>query len=148
MFVTQIVAEVGSIDMLANGVLIPARDSGSLNRYADSLNIHMRSIILDLGLTGVEERIIGDAVYIDEIGVDRHRGCAMSLQCCSCQREKSLQNEFFVSQKENWTRQDVNNAWMRNSLSWRLARLYLGQRFNLGFILNCYISRFNLIDLD
>ena len=65
MFVAQIVAEVGSIDMLANGVLIPARDPGSLNRYADSLSIHMHSIILVLGLTGVEETIIGDIVYID-----------------------------------------------------------------------------------
>ena len=38
-------AEVGSIDMLVNGFLIPARDPGSLNRYADSLSVHMRSII-------------------------------------------------------------------------------------------------------
>ena len=44
-----------------------ARDPGSLNRYADSLSIHMRSIILGLGLTGVEEIIIGDAVHIDSI---------------------------------------------------------------------------------
>ena len=58
MFVAQIVAEVGFIDMLANGVLIPARDPGSLNRYANSLSIHMRSIILGLGLTGVEEIVI------------------------------------------------------------------------------------------
>ena len=58
MFVAQIVAEVGSIDMLANGVLIPARDPGSLNRYANSLSIHMRSIILGLGLTGDEEIVI------------------------------------------------------------------------------------------
>ena len=65
MFGAQIVAEIGSIDMLANGVLIPARDPGSLNRYADSLSVHMRSIILGLGLTGVEEIIIDDAVHID-----------------------------------------------------------------------------------
>ena len=58
MFVAQIVAEVGSIDMLANGVLIPARDPGSLNRYANSLSIHMRSIILGLELMGVKEIII------------------------------------------------------------------------------------------
>jgi hypothetical protein len=64
-FVAQIVAEVRSIDMLANSVPIPERDPGSLNRYADSLSIHMRSIILGLGLTGVEEIIIGDAVHID-----------------------------------------------------------------------------------
>jgi hypothetical protein len=64
-FDAQIVAEVGSIDMLANGVLIPACAPGSLNRYADSLSIHMRSIILGLGLTGFEEIIIGDAVHID-----------------------------------------------------------------------------------
>ena len=65
MFGAQIVAEIGSINMLANGVLIPARDSGSLNRYADGLSIHMRSIISGLGLTGVEEIVIGDAVHID-----------------------------------------------------------------------------------
>ena len=53
MFVAQIVAEVGSIDMLANGVLVPACDPGSLNTYADGLSIHMRSIISGLGLTGV-----------------------------------------------------------------------------------------------
>jgi hypothetical protein len=64
-FDAQIVAEVGSIDMLANGVLLPARDPGSLNRYADSLSIHMHSIILGLGLTGVEEIVIGDAIHID-----------------------------------------------------------------------------------
>ena len=58
MFVAQIVAEVGFIDMLANGVLIPAHDPGSLNRYANSLSIHMRSIILGLELMGVKEIII------------------------------------------------------------------------------------------
>ena len=55
MFGAQIVAERG---MLADG---------SLNRYADSLSVHLRSIILGLGLTGVEEIIIGDAVHIDSI---------------------------------------------------------------------------------
>ena len=65
MFGAQIVAEIGSIDMLANGVLVPARDPGSLNRYADGLSIHMRSIISGMGVTGVEEIIIGDAVHID-----------------------------------------------------------------------------------
>ena len=54
MFGAQIVVEVGSIDMLADGVLIPARDPGSLNRYDDGLRIHMLSIISFLGLTGVE----------------------------------------------------------------------------------------------
>jgi hypothetical protein len=44
--------------MLVNGVLIPAHDPGSLNRYANSLSIHMRSIILGLELMGVKEIII------------------------------------------------------------------------------------------
>ena len=58
-------AEVGSIDMLANGFLIPACDPGSLNRYADRLSVHMRSIISGLGLVGRQEVIIGEAVHSD-----------------------------------------------------------------------------------
>ena len=58
-FGAQIMAEVGSIDMLANCFLIPARDPGSLNRYADSLSVRMCSIISGLGLFGREEVIIG-----------------------------------------------------------------------------------------
>ena len=50
--------------MLANGFLIPARDPGSLNRYADSLSVHMRSIILALRFS-VREVIIGEAVHIN-----------------------------------------------------------------------------------
>ena len=51
--------------MLANGFLIPARDPGSLNRYADSLSVHMHIIILGPGLIGREELIIGEAVHSD-----------------------------------------------------------------------------------
>ena len=35
MFGAQILAEIGSVDMLANGVLVPACDPGSLDTYAD-----------------------------------------------------------------------------------------------------------------
>ena len=38
-------AEAGSINMLVNGFLTPAHDPGS-HRYADSLSVHMRSILL------------------------------------------------------------------------------------------------------
>jgi len=65
MFGAQILTEVGSIDMLANGFLIPACDPGSLNRYADRLSVHMRSIISGLGLVGRQEVIIGEAVHSD-----------------------------------------------------------------------------------
>ena len=66
MFGAQIVAEVESIDMLANSVLIPGRDhAGSLNTYDDGLSIHMHSIISGLGLMDVEEIMIGDAVHIN-----------------------------------------------------------------------------------
>ena len=60
-FDAQIMAEVGSIDMLANGFLIPARDPGSLN----SLSVHMHSIISGMGLVGREKIIIGEVVHID-----------------------------------------------------------------------------------
>ena len=53
-FVAQIVAEIRSIDMFANGVLVPACDPGSLNTYADGLSIHVLSLVSSLGLTGVE----------------------------------------------------------------------------------------------
>ena len=48
MFGTQILEEIGSIDMFANGVLVLACDPGSLNTYADGLSIHMRSIVSSL----------------------------------------------------------------------------------------------------
>ena len=65
MFGAQILAEIGAIDMLANGVLVPACDPGSLNTYADGLSIHILSIVSSLVLTGIEEAFIGDAVHID-----------------------------------------------------------------------------------
>jgi hypothetical protein len=54
MFGAQILMEIGSINMFANDVLVPACDPGSLNTYAHGLSIHMLSIVSSLGLTGVE----------------------------------------------------------------------------------------------
>ena len=65
MFGAQILAEVGSIDTLADSILLSASDPGSLNVYADGLRIHMRGIFGGLGLTRVESIVFGDAVHLD-----------------------------------------------------------------------------------
>jgi hypothetical protein len=54
MFGAQILTEVGSVDTLADSILVSASDPGSLNAYADGLSIHMRGIVGGLGLTEVE----------------------------------------------------------------------------------------------
>ena len=64
MFGAQIVAVIRSIDMPANGILVPAHDPGSMNRYANGLSIHMRSIISGLGLMGVEEIVLSISIFL------------------------------------------------------------------------------------
>jgi hypothetical protein len=60
----QVMAEVGPIDMLANGFLIPDRDPGSLDGYADSLSVHMRSVSFGLRFFFLEV-ISGYAVHMN-----------------------------------------------------------------------------------
>jgi len=99
--VAQIVAEVGSIDMLANGFLVPAHDPGSLNRYADSLSVHMRSIISGLRLSGREELIIGEAVHSDipqsSIGEYLARELVVVLTCALTQVLLKFMDLFWSS---------------------------------------------------